>query len=88
MATLGTPQAALARRKLLTIGVGSTDDILSPLPSLRTEPNRTEPNRTEPNRTEPNRTEPYRTVPAVLPHTVLRSVGFLWLRLREKMGTS
>jgi|GEM_PF-4873527 len=63
MATLGTPQAALARRKLLTIGVGSTDDILSPLPSLR-------------------------TVPAVLPHTVLRSVGFLWLRLREKMGTS
>ena len=45
MATLGTPQAALARRKLLTIGVGSTDDILSPLPSLRTVPNRTEPNR-------------------------------------------
>ena len=43
MATLGTPQAALIRRKSSTIGVGRTDYIQSPPPSLRTEPYRTEP---------------------------------------------
>ena len=53
MATFWTPQAALIRRKLSTIGVGRTDYIQFLLP-------------------------PYRTVPAVLPHTALRSVGFLW----------
>ena len=43
---VGTPQAALIRRKSLTIGVGRIDYIPFPLPPNRTEPNRTEPNRT------------------------------------------
>ena len=36
MATFWTPQAALIRRKLSTIGVGRTDYIPSPLPPNRT----------------------------------------------------
>ena len=43
---VGTPQAALIRRKSSTIGVGRTDYI-----HLRLLPNRTVPNRTVPNRT-------------------------------------